>query len=254
MSKERTLYLVDGTYNLFRAYHATPRMSTSKGVPTNAIFTFAGILRKLIFDEKPPYIGVAFDTAAPTFRHEEMPEYKAHRPPPPDDLIPQFPYARRVCEVLRVPVLEIDGFEADDLIATLAEKAKKQGFHVVIVTSDKDMFQLVDEQVRVLNPAKGNILMDAAKVQEIFGVPPHQVVEVLALWGDASDNIPGVPGIGEKGAKDLIRQYSSIEQAFSHADEIPRKAYREGLKNHLDEALKCRRRSEERRVGKECRL
>src|SRR5262245_40856597 len=160
MSKQRTLYLVDGTYNLFRAYHATPRMSTSKGVPTNAIFTFANILRKLIFDEKPPYIGVAFDTAAPTFRHEEMPEYKAHRPPAPDDLVPQLPYARRVCEVLRVPVLEIDGFEADDLIATLAEKAKKQGFQVIIVTSDKDMFQLVDEQVKVLNPAKGNILMD----------------------------------------------------------------------------------------------
>ena len=241
MTKERTIYLVDGTYNLFRAYHATPRMSTSKGIPTNAVFTFSGILRKLIVDEKPPYLGVAFDTAVPTFRHEEMPEYKAHRPPPPDDLILQFPFARRVCEVLRVPVLEIDGFEADDLIATLAEKAKQQGFQVVIVTSDKDMFQLVDDHVKVLNPAKGNILMDAAKVQEIFGVPPRQVVEVLGLWGDASDNIPGVPGIGEKGAKDLIRQYSTIEEAFSHADEIPRKAYREGLKNHYEEALKCRR-------------
>ncbi|HEY3176317.1 MAG TPA: DNA polymerase I [Candidatus Polarisedimenticolia bacterium] len=240
MPKDRTLYLVDGTYNIFRAYHATPRMSTSKGLPTNAIYTFAGILRKLIVDEKPPFLGVAFDTDKPTFRHEEFEQYKAHRPPPPEDLIPQFPYARRVCEVLRVPVLEKDGFEADDIIATLAEKAKNQGFDVVIVTSDKDMFQLVDDHVKVLNPAKGNLLMDAAKVEEVFGVPPNRVVDVLALQGDASDNIPGVKGIGEKGARDIIRRFSSLEEAYEHADEIERKAYREGLKTDYEQALKCR--------------
>src|SRR5215813_1632395 len=142
-AKDRALYLVDGTYNLFRAYHATPRLTTSKGLPTNAVLTFANILRKLIVDEKPAYLGVAFDTEAPTFRHTEYEEYKSHRPPPPEDLLLQFPYAKRVCEVLRVPVLELDGFEADDIIGTLAEKAKRQGYDVVIVTSDKDMFQLV---------------------------------------------------------------------------------------------------------------
>ncbi|HZI93874.1 MAG TPA: DNA polymerase I [Patescibacteria group bacterium] len=238
--KERALYLVDGTYNIFRAYHATPRLTNSKGLPTNAIYTFAQILRKLIVDEKPAFLGVAFDTEAPTFRHVEFEEYKAHRPPPPEDLILQFPFARRVCEVLRVPVLEKDGWEADDVIATLAEKAKLQGLDVVIVTSDKDMFQLVDEHVRILNPAKGNVLMDAAKVEEIFGVPPSRVRDVLALWGDSSDNIPGVPGIGEKGAKEIVRQFATLEEALQRADEISRKAYREGLKNNFELALKCR--------------
>ena len=238
--KEQTVYLVDGTYNVFRAYHGTPRLTNSKGVPTNAVFAFAQILRKLIVDEKPPFLGVAFDTEAPTFRHVEFEQYKAHRPPPPEDLIIQFPYARRVCQALRVPVLEKDGWEADDVIATLAERAKEKGYDVVIVTSDKDMFQLVDDRVKVLNPAKGNMLMDAAKVEEIFGVPPARVTDVLALWGDASDNIPGVPGIGEKGAKEIVRQFASLEEAVAHADEIPRKAYREGLKNHFDKALQCR--------------
>lgn len=238
--KARTIYLVDGTYNIFRAYHATPRLTNSKGLPTNAVYTFAQILRKLIVDEKPGFLGVAFDTEAPTFRHIEFEEYKAHRPAPPDDLIIQFPYARRVCEVLRVPVLEKDGFEADDVIATLAEKGKAKGYDVVIVTSDKDMFQLVDDRVKILNPAKGNILMDAAKIEEIFGVPPSQVVDVLALWGDSSDNIPGVPGIGEKGAKEIIRQHASLEEAYRRVDQIQRKAYREGLRQNFDLALKCR--------------
>ncbi|MFQ5845028.1 MAG: DNA polymerase I, partial [Planctomycetota bacterium] len=238
--KERTIYLVDGTYNVFRAYHATPRLASSRGLPTNAVFAFAQILRKLIVDHRPAFLGVAFDTEAPTFRHEEFKPYKAHRPPPPEDLILQLPYVRRVCEVLRVPVIEKDGFEADDLIATLAEKAKATGHDVIVVTSDKDLFQLVDEHVRILNPARGNLLMDPAKVEEIFGVPPHQVRDVLALWGDASDNIPGVPGIGEKGAKELIRRYASLEEAHRHAGDIPRKAYREGLKAHYDQALRCR--------------
>jgi len=237
--KERTIYLVDGTYNVFRAYHATPRLTNSKGLPTNAILTFAQILRKLIVDEKPAYLGVAFDTEAPTFRHEEFEEYKAHRPPAPEDLVLQFPYTRRVCEVLRVPVLELDGYEADDIIATIAEKAKAAGYDTVIVTSDKDMFQLVDDHVKVLNPAKGNILMDAAKVEEVFGVPPDRVPDVLALWGDTSDNVPGVPGIGEKGAKELIRQFGSVREAHRHADEVKRKAYREGLRDNLDLALQC---------------
>src|SRR5262249_25114059 len=136
--------------------------------------------------------------------------------------------------------LEMDGFEADDIIGTLAEKAKRQGYEVVIVTSDKDMFQLVDDQVKILNPAKGNLLMDAAKVEEVFGVPPSRVRDALALWGDSSDNIPGVPGIGEKGAKEIVRQFATLEEALLRADQITRKAYRDGLKTHFDLALKCR--------------
>jgi DNA polymerase-1 len=235
--KERTLYLVDGTYNVYRAFHATPRLTTSKGQPTNAVFAFANILRKLIADESPRLIGVAFDTAGPTFRHEEYAEYKAHRPAPPDEMVAQLPNVRRVCDVLRVPILEKEGWEADDLIATLAGKAAAAGYDVHIVTSDKDMFQLVDDHVKVLNPARANLLMDAAKVEEIFGVAPAHVPDVLALWGDATDNIPGVSGIGEKGAKELIRTFGSLREAIRRADEIPRKVYRENLKAQADRAL-----------------
>ncbi|HKY31804.1 MAG TPA: DNA polymerase I [Candidatus Polarisedimenticolia bacterium] len=236
--KDRTIYLVDGTYNVFRAYHATPRLTTSKGMPTNAVLTFAGILRKLVVDEKPVFLGVAFDTEAPTFRHEEFAGYKAHRPPPPDDLLIQLPYVRRVCEALRVPILERDGWEADDVIATLAAKAAREGFLVTIVTSDKDMFQLVDERITILNPARANLVMDTAKVEEVFGVRPSQVPDVLALWGDATDNIPGVKGIGEKGAKEIIRTFGSLAEAIRRADDIPRKAYRDNLKAESGAALR----------------
>ena len=235
--KERTIYLVDGTYNVFRAFHATPRLTTSKGQPTNAVLVFANMLRKLIADESPALLGVAFDTAAPTFRHEEYADYKAHRPPPPDEMVAQLPNVRRVCDVLQVPILERDGWEADDLIATLAHKATQAGYEVLIVTSDKDMFQLVNDHVRILNPAKANLLMDAARVEEIFGVPPALVPDVLALWGDATDNIPGVSGIGEKGAKEIIRTFGSLKEAIRRADEIQRRIYRENLKAQADRAL-----------------
>lgn len=237
--KERTIYLVDGTYNLFRAYHATPRLTTSSGMPTNAVYAFVQILRKLIADEDPRYLAVAFDTEAPTFRHESFDQYKAHREPMPDDLIEQMPWARKACEALGIPVLELDGYEADDVIATIVERAGAQGFHCAIVTSDKDLYQLVNDKVKIINPAKG-MVMDAKTVEQVFGVPPEQVIEVLALWGDPTDNIPGVPGIGEKGAKEIIKRYGTIENARAHAGEIARKAYREGLTEHFDEALKSR--------------
>ncbi len=237
--KERTIYLVDGTYNLFRAYHATPRLTTSAGMPTNAVYAFVQILRKLIADEEPRYLAVAFDTEAPTFRHAAFEQYKAHREPTPDDLIEQMPWARKACEALGIPVLEMDGYEADDLIATIVERAGAKGFHCAIVTSDKDLYQLVNDKVKIINPAKG-MVMDAKAVEEVFGVPPQQVIEVLALWGDPTDNIPGVPGIGEKGAKEIIKRYGTIENARAHAGELARKAYREGLTEHFDEALKSR--------------
>ncbi|HXI04279.1 MAG TPA: DNA polymerase I [Candidatus Saccharimonadales bacterium] len=241
-----TLYLVDGTYNIFRAYHATPPLATSAGLPTNAVYAFTTMLRKLLADERPSYLAVAFDTEKPTFRHEAFEEYKAHRPPPPDDLVPQFEYVRKVCEVLRVAVVDRDGWEADDVIATLAEKATAEGHEAVIVTADKDLFQLVRPGVKILNPHKGDLLMDAEKVEEVFGVAPGRVVEVLALMGDASDNVPGVPGIGEKGAREIVRRFGTIEEAVKGSEEdfaaLGRmgKRYFKNLRENLGLARKCR--------------
>ncbi len=241
-----TLYLVDGTYNIYRAYHATPPLSTSEGLPTNAVYAFTAMLRRLVADERPVYLGVAFDTGKPTFRHEAFANYKANRPPPPADLIPQIEWVHRVCEVLRVPVLELDGYEADDVMATLAEKALHAGHETVIVTSDKDLFQLVRPGLKILNPHKGNLLMDEAGVEEAFGVEPGRVVDVLALMGDASDNVPGVPGIGEKGAKEIIRRFGKVEDAAERTEEefaaLGRmgKRWWKGLRENLDLAMKCR--------------
>lgn len=241
-----TLYLIDGTYNVFRAYHATPKLTNSAGLPTNAVYVFTTMLRKLMRDERPTYMAVVFDTDTPTFRHETFKEYKANRPPPPDDLVPQFVFVRKVCTAMRVPMMEYDGYEADDVIATLTEKAVTAGHEAVIVTSDKDLFQLVRPGVRILNPAKGNLVMDEAKVEEIFGVPPGRVVDALALMGDASDNIRGVPGIGEKGAKEIVRRFGSIEEAAGAGEEVfaslgrMGKKYHQALKANLAEALSCR--------------
>jgi DNA polymerase-1 len=241
-----TLYLVDGTYNVFRAYHATPRLTNSAGLPTNAVYAFTNMLRKLVSDERPTYLLVLFDTGKPTKRHEVFKDYKANRPPPPDDLLPQLRYIDRVCEVLRVPVMRMDGYEADDLMATLAEKATAAGHEIVLVTSDKDLYQLVRSGVKVLNPMKENRLMDEAAVVEIFGVRPDQVADVLALMGDASDNIPGVPGIGEKGAKEIVRRFGSLEEAARRGEEefaaIGRmgRKYWKALRENLEQAMACR--------------
>ena len=241
-----TLYLVDGTYNIFRAYHATPPLTTSAGLPTNAVYAFTAMLRRLINEERPPYLAVTFDTDKPTFRHQAFEAYKAHRPPPPEDLIPQFDLVRKVCGVLNVTVMEMDGYEADDIMATLSEKAVAAGHEAVIVTSDKDLYQLVREGVKILNPHKGDLLMNGDSVEEVFGVRPEQVVDVLALMGDASDNIPGVPGIGEKGAREIVRRFGSIPQAAGRSEEefaaLGRmgKRYWRLLRENIDLAMKCR--------------
>ncbi len=225
---ERTLYLVDGTSNLFRAFFAIPGLHTRRGLPTNAIYGFTTMLRKLLRERAPRYIGVAFDLSEPTFRHRAYAEYKAHRPETPESLVPQIPFAKQVCRVFNVPVLELAGYEADDLIGTLADKARKAGFQVVIVASDKDLLQLVGEGIWVYNPVKEDLL-DSAGVERVFGVRPDQVPDVLALSGDASDNIPGVEGIGEKGARDLIRNFGDLESTLRQAASVERKSYREGL-------------------------
>ena len=225
---------------IFRAYHAMARqrgMSTRKGLPTAAIYVFVNMLRKLRDDFSPQYLAAVFDVAAPTFRDQQYKEYKANRSEMPGDLAQQIPYIRQALEAYRIPILEMPGFEADDVIGTLATKAVAEGRHVYVVSSDKDMLQLVNDRVLVLNPPKDNLICDAAKVEEILGVPPERVIDVMALRGDSIDNIPGAPGIGDKGSVELIRRFGTLEAALDHAAEVERKTYRESLQNNREQIL-----------------
>jgi DNA polymerase-1 len=234
------LFLIDAMSFIFRAYHAMARqrgMSTRKGLPTAAIYVFVNMLRKLRDDFSPQYLAAVFDVAAPTFRDQQYKEYKANRSEMPGDLAQQIPYIRRALEAYRIPILEVPGYEADDVIGTLAKKVTAQGRSVYVVSSDKDMLQLVNDRVLVLNPPKDNLIADAAKVEEILGVPPQRVVDVMALRGDSIDNIPGAPGIGDKGSVELIQRFGSLEAALDHASEVERKTYRESLQNNRDKIL-----------------
>jgi DNA polymerase-1 len=244
MPRENTVYLIDGSAQLHRAYFAIRSLATTRGFPTGATYGFTTMLRKLYKDEEPEWIGISFDLAGPTFRHQEYTEYKAHRRRMEDDLAVQLPYVRRVCDVFGLPMIDVQGFEADDVIATLARQAIETGHKVVVVSGDKDLLQMVSGDVLVLNPGRegaGAVLYDRATVEEKFGVPPERVVDVLALVGDAVDNVPGVPGIGEKGARDLIREFGSLEAALEGADKVKRAAYREGLTAHREAALLSKR-------------
>jgi DNA polymerase-1 len=236
----RTLYLIDGSNNLYRAFHALPGLANRKGLPTNAVYGFTTMLRKLMKDFSPRYLAVLFDTADRTFRHEEFQEYKAHRPDAPDALVVQIPWVKKVLAALRVPALELAGWEADDLIGTLARRAAAEGMAVVIVATDKDLLQLVGDGILYFNPNR-EAFLDAAAVEQVFGVRPDQVPDVLALWGDSSDNIPGVPGIGDKGAKDLIRRFGDLETLLAQADRVESRRYREPLLKHTEDARLSRR-------------
>jgi DNA polymerase-1 len=242
--REDAVYLIDGSAQFHRAYFAIRGLATSRGLPTNATYGFTTMLRKLFADEDPRFVGISFDLKEKTFRHEEYKDYKANRPKMDDDLAVQLPYVRRVCEAFRLPILEIGGFEADDVIATLARQAVERGRDVVVISGDKDLLQLVDERVKVLNPGRegsGSTLYDRKTVEEKFGVPPERVVDVLSLVGDAVDNVPGVPGIGDKGARELVREFGSLEAVLENADKVKRKAYREGLEKHREDALLSKR-------------
>ena len=233
------LYLIDGMASIFRFYFALPDMTNQSGFPTNAIYGFHGMLTKLIEEEKPDYLGVAFDLPGPTIRHQEYSAYKANRPPPPAELVDQIPKIRDLCSARRIPILQHEGFEADDILGTLARKAAAHEIDVYLVTSDKDLLQMVDRRVRILHTGKNRVL-DLAGVEEFFGVRPDQVVDVLALWGDSADNIKGIPGIGEKGAKDLIKRFGNLEECFRRASEVTRKNYREGLQKYRQQAEQSR--------------
>ncbi len=240
------LFLIDSYGFIFRAYHArartgAPPMRTTTGLATEAVFIFNNMLRKLGKTYKPEYIAAVFESIGPTLREQEFTEYKANRAEAPPDLGEQIGYIRRLLEALRIPILEFRGFEADDVIGTLARRAESDGFEVVIVSSDKDMLQLVTNRVAMLNPAKDDTWYDPAKVEEFMGVKPSQVADLLALKGDAIDNIPGAPGIGDKGAKDLIEQFGSVEAALDRAAEVERKMYRESLQNNRERILLSKR-------------
>jgi len=255
------IFLIDTMSFIFRAYHAMARqrsMSTKSGLPTAAIYVFVNMLRKLRDDFSPEYLAAVYDVAAPTFRDQqaqaittvrkfdiktqtfnevEYKGYKANRAAMPEDLAQQLPYIRRALEAYRIPILELAGFEADDLIGTLARKAAAASHSVYVVSSDKDMMQLVNDNVHILNPPKDNLICDAAKVEEILGVPPERVVDVMALRGDSIDNIPGAPGIDDKGSVEIIKRFGTVEQALERAAEVEKKTYRESLQNNREAIL-----------------
>src|SRR5437016_5334579 len=255
------IFLIDSMSFIFRAYHAMARqrsMSTKTGIPTAATYVFVNMLRKLRDDLSPEYLAAVFDVGAPTFRDQQAGAitvvrkfdiktqtfqesayggYKANRSQMPEDLAQQIPYIRRALEAYRIPILQSEGYEADDVIGTLAQKAAEQANPGYVVSSDKDMLQLVNKQICVLNPPKDNLICDAEKVEEILGVPPELVIDVMALRGDSIDNIPGAPGIGDKGSVELIKRFGSVEAALDRAAEVEKKTYRESLLHNRDVIL-----------------
>jgi DNA polymerase-1 len=258
---QQPVFLLDTMSFIFRAYHAMQRsrpMSTRGGLPTAAIYVFVNMIKKLRQDFQPHYFAAVFDVSGEVFRDERARSmgplrkwngktqsfdevsyegYKANREAMPEDLRRQIPYIRRTLEALRIPILEAEGFEADDVIGTLARQAAEQQHEVFIISGDKDMMQLVTQTVKILNPQKDNLILDPAKVLEVLGVPPDKVVDVMALRGDAVDNIPGAPGIGDKGSVDLIVEFGSVEAVLDRASEVKRKSYRESLEQNRNSVL-----------------
>ncbi len=230
------IFLVDGSGYIFRAYYALPPMTNPNGLPINAVYGFMNMMVKLVDDYKPKKIAVAFDVAKKTFRNEIYKEYKSNRNDPPEDLVPQFDIIKDATRVLGLPILELEGYEADDLIATFCDYAKSEKRNVVIVSSDKDLMQLVDKQIIMLDPMKQSWI-DETKVFEKFGVMPNKVIDVQSLAGDTSDNVPGVPGIGIKIASELINQYGNLSNLLSRSNEIKQQKRREKIQLNIDKAL-----------------
>lgn len=229
------LYLIDGSGFIFRAFHALPPMVRSDGTPVNAVFGFTTMLMKLLEDTEVGHLAVVFDSARRNYRHDIYPDYKAHRPEVPEELIPQFSLIRAACKAFNVCAVEAEGFEADDLIATYANQAVQKGAKVTVVSSDKDLMQLVNSHINMLDPLKNKII-SSKEVIEKFGVPPQQVVDVQALAGDSSDNVPGVPGIGIKTAAQLIQEFGNLETLLDNLDKIPQPKRREALQTNTHQA------------------
>ena len=231
----KSLYLIDGSGFIFRAYHALPPLTNPQGTPVGAVYGFVTMMKKLMETHKGDYFAVIFDAARKTFRNEIYPEYKANRPPAPDDLIPQFALGRDATEALNLPAVEIAEYEADDIIATYAHEACKQGMRVVIVSSDKDLMQLLGNGVEMYDAMKDRAI-DEARVLEKFGVAPDKVLDVLSLIGDSSDNVPGVPGIGPKTAAELINHFGDLDTLLARVAEIKQNKRRETILQHVEQA------------------
>jgi DNA polymerase I len=241
-TKPKKLFLVDAMAHIYRAFYAPMvRMNAPSGLPTKVPFLFANILRRLLKDYQPEYVAIIFDTSKPTFRDKLFESYKAQRPPMPDEMSVQMPYVRRLCEAMNMAILELDGYEADDVIGTIAKLGAEKKLDVLVISNDKDMMQLVNDGVRILRTgtggAKADVIVDAKKVEEILGVPPEKVIDLMALLGDTVDNIPGAKGIGEKGATELIQKYQTVENAMAHADEVLNKRYREALQQQKEQVM-----------------
>ena len=230
------LFLVDGHSFCYRAFYAISNLTNSKGEPTNAIYGFVTMIRKLMEEQKPDHVAMCFDRKEPTFRHEQYKEYKAHRKPMPEELVSQIEPIKEFCRISNWAILEKAGFEADDVIGTLAKQGEKAGYQVFIITGDKDAFQLVNEQIKILQPHKENFVYDREKVRERFsGLGPEKVVDILALMGDASDNIPGVPGIGEKTAIKLVQEFGSVNGLLERIDEVGSEKQRQKIQENIED-------------------
>ena len=228
------LLLIDGSSYIYRAFYAIGHLSNSKGLPTNAIYGFTQMILKVLKDQRPEYLAVVLDAKAPTFRSEAYKEYKANRPAMPEGLVPQIPYIKKIIESYRIPTLEMEGYEADDLIGAVAKRLEQEA-DVIIITGDKDILQLVSDRIQVYDPMKDK-RFGVEEVIERFGLRPDQMVEMMGLAGDAIDNIPGVPGIGEKTATELIKTFGSIENLLAHLDQVRQKKLKEKLETYGEQA------------------
>src|SRR5205809_2999421 len=236
MLKHPLFLIIDGMSQAYRAYFAIRGLASSQGLPTNAVYGFAIMLKRVLEKYPPDYIAVALDSPERTARHAQYELYKATRKKMPPDLSQQMPSIRRFCEAMRISVLEIPGHEADDIIASVSTQALAAGLYPVVVTLDKDLYQLVDP-ILILNTSKDDLIVDRAKVHELFGVSPEQIPDLLGLWGDTSDNIPGAPGIGEKTARDLIQKFGSIETLLERTAEVQNAKQRASLIDNRQQIL-----------------
>src|SRR5213594_604427 len=236
MLKHPLFLIIDGMSQAYRAYFAIRGLASSQGLPTNAVYGFAIMLKRVLEKYPPDYIAVALDSSERTARHAQYEFYKATRKKMPPDLSQQLPYIRRFCDAMRISVLEIPGHEADDIIASVSTQALAAGLYPVVVTLDKDLYQLIDTTL-ILNTSKDDMIVDREKVRELFGVTPEQIPDLLALWGDSSDNIPGAPGIGEKGARELIQKFGSVEALLNRAEEVSNAKHRASLLGNREQIL-----------------
>ena len=239
MPEKSVVYLVDGSAYFYRAYHAIAPLTTANGLPTHAAYGFTNILLRVIREKSPEYLAVAFDAKGPNFRHKMYSAYKANRPPMPDDLAVQIPYIKKIVAAHNIHAMEEQGVEADDLIASAARKLAAAGYKVIVISGDKDLLQLVNDDIILWDPMKDEV-MDPVGVKKKYNVPPGQLLDLFALMGDKSDNIPGVPGIGPKSAEKLINEFGSLENLYENLDSLKKSKMKDNLEAHREDAFLSR--------------